>query len=140
LSLKSNGGRTMEPGRALILEDDLWLKPLIEVALLQTNPIIHVDWVDSAEEAIQKARQSNYELIIADIFLKGTQTGLEFWDYCKQECPETTVLLTSAMPVELFLEHSAKGRDNPFFLPKPFTMKDLLRTLHGLLDYSGISS
>jgi DNA-binding NtrC family response regulator len=125
--------------RALVVEDDLWMQPLISMAIQSAIPGISIDWVESAEEAIRKARCHAYSVIIADINLKpNRETGLDFWYSCREECPEIPVLLTSSIPVEVFAKKM--GLYGPPYLPKPFSVTQCKDVIQGLVSHSGLSS
>ncbi len=68
--------------RVLIVEDDLALKPFWDIVLKRCFTAWRSDWAVSGEQAqklIAKAEESNapYSLIISDIFLAGSLTGLD---------------------------------------------------------------
>jgi CheY-like chemotaxis protein len=126
--------------RALVLEDDPWVVPIIECALKNAVPGLEVDRVDSVEEAVRKTKDQNYEVIVADIFVKGGQTGVNFWDHCKKECPDSAILLTSSMAIEEFQKTFSHKRDNPLYIRKPLSLPELARTIQALFDFTGISS
>jgi DNA-binding NtrC family response regulator len=125
--------------RALVVEDDLWMRPLVIHAFQSAVPGIEVDWVESAEEAVNRTRILNYAVIMADIQLKpNRKTGLELWYQCREECPEVPVLLTSSMSVDAFFERM--GRYNPYYLSKPFDVSQCKEVIRNLVSNVGPAS
>lgn len=124
------------PQKALVVEDDLWMKPLISLALQSSIYGVEIDWVESAEEAIRRARAFRYRVILADIYLKPNgNTGIEFWYQCRDECPETPIVLMSSIPVDHF--SSKMGLYGPHYLPKPFTLTQCKAVIRNLVEADG---
>ena len=68
--------------KILIVEDDLALRPLWERFFNNQTDSIDVGWAVSCEEGLKMIHQANkngdsYYLIITDIFLAGSGTGIE---------------------------------------------------------------
>ena len=125
--------------RALVVEDDLWMRPVISPALKLAIPGVMIDWVESAEEGMKKTQLESYSVIVADINLKPNRaTGLDFWYFCREECPETPILLTSTLPVDDFVEKM--GLYFAHYLPKPFTATDCREVIRNLVAYSSLCS
>lgn len=122
--------------RALVVEDDLWMKPVITSALKKALPGIVIDWVESAEDALDKTRASNYSLIMADINLQpNRQTGIDFWKDCNEHCPEVPILLTSSIPVDAFAEKM--GVYGPYYLLKPFSVAQCQEVIENMVSFFG---
>ena len=125
--------------RALVVEDDLWMKPLITSALRSAIPGILIDWVQTAEEALRRTRYSRYSVIVSDICLKpNQQTGLDLWYQCREECPEVPILLTSTTPVDTFSQKM--GRYGAHYLPKPFSLQQCKEVIKNLVYHTGLTS
>jgi DNA-binding NtrC family response regulator len=114
-----------------VVEDDLWMRPLISLALQSCIYGVQIDWVESAEEAIRRTRLFRYRVILADIYLKPNgNTGIELWNQCREECPEVPIVLMSSIPVENFCKKM--GLYGPHYLTKPFNLtqcKEVIRNL-----------
>ncbi len=68
--------------RILIVEDDLSLRPLWESFFGTHYPKAWIDWAVSCEQAMVMILEKNklrkkYHLIISDIFLAGSGTGID---------------------------------------------------------------
>jgi DNA-binding NtrC family response regulator len=125
--------------RALVVEDDLWMRPLISLALQSSIYDVEIDWVESAEEAIRRARLFRYRVILADVYLKPNgNTGIEFWYQCKEECPETPIVLMSSIPVENFSKKM--GLYGPHYLSKPFNLAQCKEVIRNLVSVDGATS
>jgi DNA-binding NtrC family response regulator len=125
--------------RALVVEDDLWMQPLVTLALKSAIPGVEVDWAESVEEALRRTRHSHYEVIVADIHLKpNRETGIDLWYQCREECPEIPMLLTSSIPVEKFSERM--GHYGPNYLPKPFSVNECKEVIKNLVSPIGPAS
>ncbi len=126
--------------RALMLEDDIELSTVMEQVLKTVAPNLSLDWVTSAEEAMTRLdenlsnkTQSPYELIIADIFLDGASTGIDFWRSCQEILPGTPVLITSALSLERFFATVGQQSISPPYLQKPFTPTECKQAFETLL-------
>lgn len=128
--------------RIFVLEDDLSLAHILDRVLRNIDENIEIDWATSAEEAIEMLKNKTemmgstpYDLIIADIFLEGKMTGLDFWKVCEAVYSDIPIVVTSGLPVDKFF--SAVGRDKicPPFLQKPFTIGECKQVLKSLLNY-----
>ncbi len=129
--------------RVLIIEDDRALEAVLSRVLKSISPEIQCDWVGSAEDALVKIKQGiaskskKYDLILADIFLEGKITGIDFWQTCQVLCPSTTVLVMSSMPVDCFFETIGSKAVSPPYLAKPFSVGECKSIIEGLLHYGG---
>jgi DNA-binding NtrC family response regulator len=125
--------------RALVVEDDLWMQPIIKPALRAAISGVAIDWVETAEEALRKSRVASYSLILADICLKQNgSTGIDLWYSWRSECPEVPVLLMSSIPVDLFTKKMAKY--GPMYLPKPFGMGQCADVIRNMISFTGAVS
>ena len=130
------------PLRVFVLEDDMDLSAVIERVLRSIDPMISLDWATSAEEALAIIQPTSssydwpvYDLIVADIFLDGKSTGIDFWRTCQDAFPDTPVVMTSALSLDRFF--STIGRDSvcPPFLQKPFTPSECKQIFQNMLGY-----
>ncbi len=126
--------------RALILEDDIELSTMMEQVLKKVAPNLWLDWATSAEEAMTRLEdvlasknENPYQLIIADIFLDGESTGIDFWRSCQEIVPGTPVLITSALSLDRFFATVGQESISPPYLQKPFTPIECKQVFESLL-------
>jgi len=125
--------------KALVVEDDLWMQPLVKAAIESAIPGVAIDWSESAEEGIRRSRFSRYAVIVADINLKpNSETGLDLWYKWREECPDIPILLMSSIPIEIFTRKM--GLYGPYYLHKPFSVLQCKEVIRNLVSHSGISS
>lgn len=125
--------------KVLIVEDDLDMVDIVEKILLSINPSTEVSWASSAEEAhfrlhSQKIHNwdSPYDLIIADIFLEGEETGLDLFRRCQGLYPDIPFIATSSTSIDKF--YSKYGFSKiPLFLAKPVQYSEWKSILQDLL-------
>jgi CheY-like chemotaxis protein len=129
--------------RVLVVEDDLALTTVIDQVLYTIDPDIECDWVSSAElaagkikEMLERSTDRPYDLVLADIFIEGSKSGLELWEFCREQFPDMPIVLTSAMPVDRFLSSIGKNLICPPYLPKPFRAGECRQVLEGMLNYA----
>lgn len=112
----------------LVVEDDIFLKPLIKRAIWLVDPYLIVDWVTNFKEACQALESKHYSLVIADFLLPKGKTGISLWTYCVSNYPHIPFVLTSGLSKDSIekLVHSrmtqlkTKGKAMPPLLAKPF--------------------
>ena len=141
MHIKNRFAITPKKKRALVVEDDIWMKPLITLALKSAMPGVLIDWVDSVEEALKKAEKRQYDLMISDIYLNpGRETGLGFWYRCQEKFPETPILLTSSIPIDSFARSMEEDGMAPHYLAKPFNVNQFKTVIEELTSSAGLSS
>lgn len=118
---------TDEVKSVLIVEDDLALRPLWERAF--KTKTVKVDWVTSMEEAEHsiRARFQNsepYHLVIADISLEGTGTGIDLWNRYGEEA--TNFVFVTGLPISKQAFHTLLNYGYPPYYKKPLTAKKCL--------------
>ena len=136
------------PLRVFVVEDDQELSAVIERVLKSISSEIILDWATSAEAAILKLKdalnqhldQSPYDLIVADIFLDGKRTGIDFWHTCQELFPEVPVLVTSALSLDKFFAAVGRQHISPPYLQKPFSAGHCKQVFEGILKYSDKTS
>ncbi len=114
--------------KILIVEDDLALKPIWEKFFRLFSDRLMLEWAVSCEEAIkmvQAASESNknYFLIISDIFLAGSKTGIQL--VSSQEVISSgakTVLISAADRDDVISKFGHLVRDTTV-ISKPFSFK-----------------
>src|ERR1700761_3143659 len=72
--------------RVLLVEDDPTSEDLVKMICEKIDDRIKVRCVKTAEQAENiLSTDSLYDLIIADHFLDGKETGLDLWNACQRE-------------------------------------------------------
>lgn len=143
LSFFSLSNVKKRPPRVFVLEDDLELSTVIERILRSIDSTICLDWATSAEGAIEQLKiiESQgagipYDLIVADIFLDGKSTGIDFWRTCQELFPQVPVLITSALTLDRFFSTVGTQSICPPYLQKPFTATECKQVFECLLSYA----
>lgn len=132
---KMVGAKQQTLRSALVIEDDEQLFPVMSAALKEALPGIRMDWVVSAEQGLLKARKLDYEIIIADVFLSGRQTGISFWKTLRNLNADTPVIITSSMSIETFLRLLGKEAEAPpAYVRKPIKVEQLKEIIQGLMN------
>ena|SRR5208337_4882731 len=121
----------MEPKKIIIIEDEmihgLYLKSSIE-----HNGYRVIDIVPRGEEALDKAVTLKPDLIITDILLKDSMTGIEVIEKIIQQISIPFIYIT-ALTDNKTIEKAELTR--PFaIIYKPYEMKNLIETIHKALD------
>lgn len=130
--------------KLLVIEDDLALRPLWESVARRNFGLDNVDWAVSAEEG-QKFYQESfkkgtpYSGIIVDLFLAGSDTGLDFIRFARANNPKIPILLVSSVS-----ESDLKGSfdtlmDPVLVLSKPLSASKCERGIQQILD-AGLES
>lgn len=125
--------------KILVIEDDLALKPLWELISRRNFGPSNLDWAVSADEAeklFQKSVQNNtpYALVVVDVFLSGSDTGLDFIKKTRSLGHKTPVILVSSIS-ETDLKKTYDAVLNPVaVLTKPLSVPRCERLLESILS------
>ena len=129
--------------RILVVEDDLTLKPFWEVFFGRSLLRFHLDWAVSGEEArrlVADANQPNesgdrgtYDLIVADLFLSGAETGLDLLDSVEVKQSGASVVLVSAVKADRIRQSYEGLISSRVILSKPLKFATCERLMAGPL-------
>jgi CheY-like chemotaxis protein len=117
----------------LIVEDDLTLEPVWNFLLSQAHPGATLLWATSERSAhriLQRCEVDGHpvSLVIADIFLDGTRTGLDLWR--EHATPAMPVLVMSGLASHRLPRLLERGETHPpFYLQKPLNPVRCLEVL-----------
>jgi DNA-binding NarL/FixJ family response regulator len=113
-----------------VVEDDPDMRMLIRV-LLSQDPAIEVSGeADTAERALEAARQDPSDVIVLDHFIEGPMMGLELAPLLKEVAPRSKILLFSSH--DLAVEAKREPAIDLFLRKKDF--ERLLPAVRQLLD------
>jgi signal transduction histidine kinase/CheY-like chemotaxis protein len=116
--------------RILVLEDHADLRD--EICRLVAEGGYTVESVASGEEALEVARHSRFDLLIADIYLPRI-TGIETFRQMRELDPGlTAIAVTGYSSWEIAMEAVRAGFTG--FLVKPFVREELLSAIAGALE------
>lgn len=124
---------------ALIIEDDLSLKPLWEMILKRRVEEWGFDWAISSEEGRRMCVTSMgngrpYSLVVVDLFLAGSETGLDFLTSSEALTTHAPIVLVSAIDERKIKEnYDELVRDTPV-LSKPLNILKCERVLDEILS------
>ncbi|MFQ6113089.1 MAG: response regulator [bacterium] len=113
--------------KLLIAEDYAILREGLKLILGQTSDIVVADEASSGQEALDKVREKNYDMVLLGIsMIDGS--GLDILKQIKVERPQLPVIVLSTYPEERFalraLRASASG-----FLTKESTSDEMLMAI-----------
>ncbi len=116
--------------RILLVEDDPQWQKLISYAVKLTDLDLQLRVVRSAKAAQHLLyRDSNFDLIIADHYLEGEDTGMELWQICQQQHRKIPFVLISAIDQQVISEFLGEGMRAPLHLPKPIDLQTLQKVI-----------
>ena len=112
----------------LVVDDDEGIRLLVKKYLNENNYLVTT--ADTAENADQKIKLINFDLIILDIMMPG-KSGLEFIKENKNKLETPIILLTAKGEAIERVEGLEIGADD--YLPKPFEPRELLLRIKNIL-------
>jgi DNA-binding NtrC family response regulator len=118
---------------ALVVEDDLFLRPLLGPIIRAALPGAQICWVQTAEEAIDLLKLGEFDLVIADIYLKGKTTGLQLWKDVDSMMPEIPFVFMSGLAYSEFVKAVGRDKVAPPFLEKPLNVNNCKELLQAVM-------
>ena len=113
----------------LVVDDDDGIRLLVKKYLEENNYLVTT--ANSAENASEKIKIINYDLIILDIMMPG-KSGLEFIQDNKKKLDTPIILLTAKGEANERVKGLEVGADD--YLPKPFEPKELILRIQNILS------
>ena len=113
----------------LVVDDDEGIRLLVKKYLNENNYLVTT--ADTAENADQKIKLINFDLIILDIMMPG-KSGLEFIKENKKKLETPVILLTAKGEAIERVQGLEVGADD--YLPKPFEPRELILRIQNILD------
>ena len=113
----------------LVVDDDEGIRTLVKKYLSENNFLVTT--ADSSEDAFEKIKLIEFDLIILDIMMPG-KSGLEFIEENKKKLETPIILLTAKGQPNERIEGLEIGADD--YLPKPFEPKELILRIQNILD------
>ena len=112
----------------LVVDDDDGIRSLLKKYLNENNFLVTTAF--SAEDAAEKIKIIEFDLIILDIMMPG-KSGLEFIKENKKKLVTPIILLTAKGEVNERVEGLETGADD--YLPKPFEPKELVLRIQNII-------
>ena len=123
--------------RLLIVEDDKCMKPIWSFVTSAVDNNIQVDWATSeleAERIIYQAIKDEhlYDLVIIDIFLEGSRTGLDLYEVFG-DLFHDKMIITSGTEYQHYVEYLSKKSNPPYCLEKPLVPEECVKLVNKML-------
>lgn len=123
LRLKQQG----QQAQVLLVEDDVGVRQFVQRALQKMG--YTVDLAENGDFAWEKlSHQKHYELVLTDIVMPGSMSGLELYSRIRQDYPQTKVLCMTG-----YSEQVESTLSEQHLLRKPFMRNQLAHKLQELL-------
>ena len=113
----------------LVVDDDDGIRSLVKKYLNENDYLVTTS--DSAEDAMEKIKVIEFDLIILDIMMPG-KSGLDFINEKKKELETPIILLTAKGNSDERIEGLEIGADD--YLPKPFEPKELILRIRNIIS------
>ena len=131
------GSESKSP-RILIVEDDKTLEPIWSYIIERVNDNAQLLWTTSevdAEELIMDSIDQNnkFDLVIADIFLSGPQTGIDLWKRFFYLL-HSRMIVTSGIEYYKFINYLGTNTRQPLYIQKPLNLHDCIEAVYGILE------
>ena len=112
----------------LVVDDDDGIRSLVKKYLNENNYIVTT--ASNAEDAVNKIKIIEFDLIILDIMMPG-KSGLDFIEENRKKLETPIILLTAKGEADERIEGLETGADD--YLPKPFEPKELILRIQNIL-------
>ena len=119
-----------------IVEDDLLSAEYLKEILIKENYDI-LDIVDTGEEAIQKCKTVQPDILLMDIMLKGKMSGSEAAVEIKYCHPECKIIFLTAFAEPEMVDYAARSKACAYLM-KPYREKEILATIRVVLTQNHI--
>jgi len=113
----------------LVVDDDKGIRSLVKKYLFENNFLVST--AESAEDASEKIKFIEFDLIILDVMMPG-KSGLDFINENKKFLETPIILLTAKGEPNDRIEGLEIGADD--YLPKPFEPKELILRIKNILN------
>ena len=113
----------------LVVDDDDGIRSLVKKYLNEKKYLVTTS--DNAENAFEKTKIFDFDLIILDIMMPG-KSGLEFIKEYKKKLSTPIILLTARGEATDRIEGLEIGADD--YLPKPFEPKELVLRIQNIIS------
>lgn len=118
----------------LVVDDDQRIRALLKEYLIKEGFIIST--ADCAENAREKMKYINYDLIILDVMMPGDD-GLKLTSEIRLSSQTPIILLTAKSEIDSKIEGLETGADD--YITKPFSPKELVLRINSILKRSSES-
>ena len=123
--------------RILIVEDDKTLEPIWTFVISKVNKKAEIDWATlelEAEDLIFDAMRDGkqYDLVIVDIFLEGTRTGLDLYERFGHLF-HNRMIITSGTEYQKYAEYLNTNSQAPYCLEKPLEPNQCVEIVNKML-------
>ena len=112
----------------MVVDDDDGIRALVKKYLNENNFLVTT--ANSAEDALEKIKIIEFDLIILDIMMPG-KSGLDFIQENKKKINTPIILLTAKGQANERIEGLEVGADD--YLPKPFEPRELILRIQNIL-------
>ncbi len=112
----------------LVVDDDNGIRSLVKKYLNENNYLVTT--ANSAEDAVEKIKIIQFDLIILDIMMPG-KNGLEFIQENQKKLETPIILLTAKGETSERVEGLEVGADD--YLAKPFEPKELILRIQNII-------
>jgi response regulator of citrate/malate metabolism len=125
-----------QKSRILIVEDDITCEPIWDFIIGKADNNARYEWVTSVSEAEYKIDESlkigyEFDLVIADIFLSDSKTGIDLWQKYYAKLNNKMILVSGIEQLKLI---KYVGADHaPIYLKKPLNIEDCIEAVYGVL-------
>ncbi len=109
--------------RVLLVDDELNIRNLIGDALVDEG--YKVSLAADAAEAIALLQSSTFDVVVSDVSMPGSMSGIDLAGHIGKEYPQSGVILVSGHALAQLPEIPAETT----FLPKPYRLSQLLTLL-----------
>ena len=106
------------PPCVLIVDDDLFVRRLLEDALAGSGLALRLLEASDGEEALALATRERPDVVLLDLFMP-RRSGLELLALLREAVPETRVVVISSMDAEPVIEQAMQA-GAAGFIAKPF--------------------
>lgn len=117
-------------GKILLVEDEAVVRESVRDWLVDDG--YDVECVETGEEALERIEKEDFGVLVLDLRLPGVD-GLQVFEQAKKLKPETKGIMITAYP-SIETRDKARRLGLLDYLPKPFKVEDLEKTIKGALQ------